>query len=190
MGQAGRFVCSPDFFCLHPFRPLTPSAPFTPAGPLGDARYSPGHLSPQASRPWGAERTGSGSPPLSLPAGLECKVLGLETAKVMSSRPGLGLAGVGFPGLTSGGCLPPGGRPALGSSSDIDTSVWLTIGSGTGLASSSQRPAKLPLSRQGIPAREGGSGQEKRRKLRLRMLELETSPGPGCTWLCQDPLGT
>lgn len=130
-------------------------------------------------------RVTSPSPP-SWP-GVQGVGVGNSSSDVQSPWPGAGWSGLSGPALW--GCLPPGGRPALGSSSDsdMDTSVWLTVGSGTGLAFSSQRPAKLPLSRRGDPAREAGSGQEKRRELRLRVLEPETSPGPGCTWLCQDP---
>lgn len=69
----------------------------------------------------------------------------------------------GFSRPNPHGCLPPGGRPALGrgiSDSDMDTSAWLIFGSGTGLASNSQQPTELPLSGQGILAREGGGGRQ------------------------------
>lgn len=83
--------------------------------------------------------------------------------KVVSTPLGPRAGWSGFSRPNPHGCLPPGGRPALGrgiSDSDMDTSAWLIFGSGTGLASNSQQPTELPLSGQGILAREGGGGRQ------------------------------
>lgn len=76
--EDGSVVLIGVFLACSPFPHLIPSAPVTSAvhwGRSGACQNK--QLSPQVPRPWAVERAGTRTPPLSLPAGLECPVQGV-----------------------------------------------------------------------------------------------------------------
>lgn len=124
--------------------------------------------------------------------------LGFETPAEVLSAGGLAAGPLesGLSGPGPHGCLPTGDRSALGrgpGGSDGHTSPWLIFGSDTGLASNSRRPARLPLSGQGVPSRVGGDGPRGQSCSETGVGMLGLDPCPEilrlCLAVCQAPPG-
>lgn len=169
MGRAGGLSAALTFLLTYPLPPPTPSA--TSASSCGHCGRSGAResklLSPQACRPWEAERASARTPPTeppSWPAVPSARCLGSGSpaegalCQHWPPRP----AGVGFLGPTPIGCLPTGDRSALGrgsGDSDRDTGAWLIFGSETGLAPALGGQQSRCCLGKGVPSC-GGRGQQ------------------------------
>ena len=96
-----------------------------------------------------------------------------------------GLAGASFLGLACAGAsrlqagLPSVVAAVTQTRAQHLANLWLRNRAGLQLSV----PAKLPLSREGIPAREGGGRRAKLRKLESGCWSWNRPQGAGCTWL-------